>query len=384
MRLGRSPNLNRVIGVSSNVAGGLAALVLLGGCEDDKQYVALLFERVDLAADRGGLAPFEDPNLVNPIGLQLSPSNSFWASNNGSATATFYEGSGLPLPAGQPLAVQMPVPASAAVDARAHVTGIAYNRYGGLTITSAGQTDSARFLFVTEEGTILGYNSDLDRESALIALDNSASGAVYRGLTIAGLRSGPRIYVTNFSNGSVDVFDEDFAPETELDPAAFEDQELPAGYAPFGIQRIEDVLYVSYAERDADGRNAATGAGKGLIDAFALDGEFLARVASGGELDAPWGITRLPWGYPYFGSALLVANHGDGRINAFDPWGGGPLGPLYATPEEPVTIDGLWDLGITIGPDGTPTLYFSAGPNGGENGAFGRLRAVFEDAPSPE
>src|SRR6187402_2871979 len=114
-----SRNLNRVIGFSSSVAWGLATLVVLGGCEDDKQYVSLLFERVDLAADRGGLAEFEDPNLVNPIGLQLSPSNSFWASNNGSGTATFYEGNGLPLPGGQPLAVQMPVPAGAAVDARA-------------------------------------------------------------------------------------------------------------------------------------------------------------------------------------------------------------------------------------------------------------------------
>ena len=376
--------MNRVIGFSSSIAWGLATLVVLGGCEDDKQYVSLLFERVDLAADRGGLAEFDDPNLVNPIGLQLSPSSSLWTSNNGTGTATLYEGNGLPLPAGEPLAVQMPVPVGQAEGTLAHVTGIAYNRYAGLEITSAARTDSARFLFVTEEGTILGYNADIERERALIALDNSASGAVYRGLTIAGLRSGPRLYVTNFSNGSVDVFDDTFTPATGLDPAAFEDQELPAGYAPFGIQRIEDVIYVSYAERDADGRNAVAGAGKGLINAFELDGGFLGRVASGAELNAPWGITRLPWGYPYFGSALLVANHGDGRIHAFDPWGGGSLGPLFATPDEPVAIDGLWDLGLGVGPDGSGAIYFSAGPNGGQNGVFGRLQAVLVDAPSPE
>jgi len=376
--------MNRVIGFSSSVGWGVAALLVLGGCDKDTQYVSLLFERADLTADRSGLSEFDDPNLVNPIGLQLSPSASFWAANNGSGTATFYERNGLPLPPGAPLAVQMPVPAGAAADARAHVTGIAYNRGSGLPLTSDGRTDSARFLFVTEEGTILGYNAEIDRERAFIAVDNSATGAVYRGMTIASFRSGPRLYVTNFSNGSVDVFDAAFAPATGLDGAAFEDQELPAGYAPFGIQRIDDVIYVSYAERDADGRSVVVGAGKGRINAFDLDGEFLLRVSAGGELDAPWGITRLPWGFPYFGSALLVGNHGDGRINAFDPWGGGSLGPLYATVDEPVAIDGLWDLGLSVGPDGNGAIYFSAGPNGGENGVFGRLQAVLVDAPDPE
>lgn len=384
MVLGKGVGMNRVLGLSSSVACGLATLAFLAGCEKDDHYVSLLFERTDLVADRSGLSEFDDPNLVNPIGLQLSPSSSFWAANNGSATATFYERNGLPLPAGAPLAVQMPVPASAPADARAHVTGIAYNRGSGLSITSEGRTDSARFLFVTEEGTILGYNSDVERERALIAVDNSANGAVYRGLTIASFRSGPRLYVTNFSNGSVDVFDASFAPAGGLDAAAFEDQELPPGYAPFGIQRIDDVIYVSYAERDADGRNAVTGPGKGRVNVFDLDGEFLLRVSTGAELDAPWGMTRLPWGFPYFGSALLVGNHGDGRINAFDPWGGGSLGPLYASVDEPVAIDGLWDLGLSVGPDGYGALYFSAGPNGGVNGAFGRLQAVLVDAPSPE
>jgi uncharacterized protein (TIGR03118 family) len=379
-----NPGMNRVISFSSNVARGLAALAVLAGCDNDEQYVSLLFERTDLVADRSGLSEFDDPNLVNPIGLQLSPSTSFWTANNATGTATFYQRDGLPLPPDAPLAVQMPVPAGAAADARAHVTGIAYNRGSGFSLTSEGRTDSARYLFVTEEGTILGYNAEIERERALIAVDNSASGAVYRGATIVNFRSGPRLYVTNFSHGSVDVFDTTFAPASGLDGAAFEDQELPAGYAPFGIQRIDDVIYVSYAERDADGRNVVVGAGKGRINAFDLDGEFLVRVSAGAELDAPWGMTRLPWGFPYFGSALLVGNHGDGRINAFDPWGGGSLGPLYATVDEPVAIDGLWDLGLSVGPDGSGAIYFSAGPNGGENGVFGRLQAVLVDAPTPE
>jgi len=370
--------------LAHGAAFALLSIGLLAGCEHHTRYVDVVFERFDLAADRTGLSAVTDSNLVNPMGLQVSPGGNFWVANNATGTVTVYQPDGTPSPASAPLVVKLPLPATLAAGSTAQATGIAYYGGYGLEIASGERRASARFLFATREGTILGYNPDVDRENAVIAVNNSPSGAVYRGLSTLALRSGARLYATNFHSGNVDVFDESFAPAADLAPAAFEDLELPGGYAPFGIQRVDGRLYVSYAEQDADARDPVTGPGKGYIDAFALDGTFVARVASEGELDAPWGMTLAPWWLPYFGSALFVSNVGDGRINAFDLWNGVPLGSLHDLRNEPLAIDGLADLSFGYyGLEGEPALYFTAGPNGGQNGAFGTLLTRFIDVDPP-
>jgi uncharacterized protein (TIGR03118 family) len=378
--------MTRVFAFSSSPAPWLLAALTLGlfGCEHHKRYLDAVFDPFYLTADRDGLAEATDPQLVNPVGLQVGPSGSLWVANNGTGTATFYGLDGTPLPAGAPLAVALPVPPSAPAGAHAEATGIVYYGGSGLQIQTSTKRDSARFLVATLEGTILGYNADVDRENAILAVDNSATGAVYRGLAVTERRNGASLYATNFSAGTVDVFDEKFAPATDLDPAAFEDQELPADFAPFGIQRIDGLLFVSYAQRDSDGKSPVIGAGLGFIDAFELDGHYAGRVASGGELNAPWGMVSSPWSFPYFGSALLVGNYGDGHINAFSLWDGSSLGVLKDSARQDVAIDGLWDLAFDYGTDGLPALYFTAGPNGGANGSFGTIISGLEDANPPQ
>jgi uncharacterized protein (TIGR03118 family) len=265
--------------------------------------------------------------------------------------------------------------------AAAHATGAAYYGGYGLEIASGSARASARFLFATREGTILGYNPDVDRDNAIMVVDNSATGAVYRGLSAVALRSGGRLYATNFHSGKVEVFDETFAPETGLDPAAFEDLELPSGFAPFGIQRVDDRLYVSFAEQDAAGVDPVSGPGKGYLDSFSLNGRFLARLASEGDLDTPYGMALAPWSLPYFGGALLVANAGDGRINAYDLYYRAWIGTLHDSLGGVLIIDGLKDLSVGYGIEGDPAIYFTAGPNGGENGSFGTLLTRFIDPP---
>ena len=95
-------------------------------------------------------------------------------------------------------------------------------------------------------------------------------------------------------------------------------------------------------------------------------------------------MTLAPWSVPYYGAALFVANTGDGRINTFDLWYQTPIGNLIEAPDTPLVIDGLRDLSFGFGLDGSPTLYFSAGPNGGRNGTFGSLVPRFVDVDPPE
>jgi uncharacterized protein (TIGR03118 family) len=362
---------------------GVLSLGVLGGCERDKRYVNVVFERVDLATDQQGLSPVADSHLVDPTGLQISPNGSFWVANAATATVTVYGFDGTPLPVAEPLVVNLPVPATLPPGTLPRATGAAYFGGYGLEIVSGTARDSARFLFATREGTILGYNPVIDRDNAIIAVDNSATGAVYRGLSAVALRSGARLYATNFHSGSVDVFDENFAPATGLDPAAFEDLELPAGFAPFGIQRVDDRLYVSFAQQDAAGVDPVSGPGKGYIDSFSLNGRFLARVATEGDLDTPYGMALAPWSLPYFGGALFVANTGDGRINAYDLYYNTSIGGLHDEQNQTLFIDGLKDLSIGYGIEGEPAIYFTAGPNGGANGTFGTLLTRFIDVDPP-
>lgn len=354
---------------------GLAAIALLAACERDKQYYYIEFERFDLVTDpSGGAEP--DPNLVEPRGMQVGPTANVWVANAGTGTLTTYTMDGVPLPEAAPRAVTLPVPATLPAGTLSRPSGIVY--YGGseLLIQNDERRDSARYLVATEEGTILGYNSTVDEDSALIVVDNSAAGAVYRGITIGRTTAGVHLYATNFAAGTVDVFDGEFAPATDLAPAAFEDQELPSGYAPFGIAQIENLLYVTYAPRAADGRNPEIGPGNGLVNVYRLNGENLGRVATGGPLNAPWGIASTPWSMPYFGRALLVGNHGDGTIHAFDLWSGTTLGPLADSEDAPIVIEGLWDLTVGITYDGYYTLLYSAAPAAGQ-GAFGQLLTEF-------
>ena len=146
------------------------------------------------------------------------------------------------------------------------------------------------------------------------------------------------------------------------------------------MQKLGDTLYVSYAVQDADKRDEVAGAGLGIVDNFDVNGNFLARVATGGTLDAPWGMAIAPTSFGAMAGALLVGNFGDGRISAFDATTHAFLGQVLGADGQPLEIDGLWAL--APGNDGSAgssqSLYFTAGPDDEVHGIFGVLTAVPE------
>src|SRR5437762_6290558 len=50
------------------------------------------YRQTNLISDWPGLAPIQDPLLVNPWGTTLTGTSPFWVSNSGSGTATLYRG----------------------------------------------------------------------------------------------------------------------------------------------------------------------------------------------------------------------------------------------------------------------------------------------------
>ena len=69
---------------------------------------------------------------------------------------------------------------------------------------------------------------------------------------------------------------------------------LPRGYAPFGIQNLNGMIFVTYAKQDADKEDEIAGRPSGFVSAFDRDGTFLGRVASRGALERAVGPRLAP------------------------------------------------------------------------------------------
>src|SRR5213594_1298752 len=269
-------------------------------------------------------------------------------------------------PVGAPGTLRVSVPSAP--------TGVVFNGGTGFAVSNGTATAPARFIFATEEGTILGWSPAVAPTQAVVAVDNSAGGAIYKGLAIAGTAAGDRLYATNFHAATVDVFDAAFHPVL----GGFTDAALPPGYAPFGVRHLGGTIYVTYALQDADKHDDVAGVGHGFVNAFDTEGNLLRRVASTGRLNSPWGLAVAPSDFGTFSGNLLVGNFGDGHINAFDPrrfQGNGQLrqqGELHAADGPPIAIDGLWALAFGNGAAAGPTnaLFFTAGPFGEQHGLF--------------
>ncbi len=324
------------------------------------------FVQHNLVSDLAGLADHQDANLVNPWGICASSSSPFWLSDNGTGLSTLYDGNGTAIP----LIVTIPVPAG--VDPPGAPSGCIFNTTTSFQLNGK----PANFLFSTEQGTIIGWNGGT---TASIVADNSASGAVYKGLAIATTASGPMLYAANFNAGTVDMWDGNLNWVSM--PGAFSDPKIPAGFAPFNIQSMNGLLYVTYAKQDDEKHDDVAGVGNGYVDTYNAEGVLLQRLVSAGALNSPWGLAVAPPRFGNFSNAILVGNFGDGRINAYSSFNGAWIGNLKDAYGNDIQISGLWGLRVGNGGKGgdTGALYFTAGIAGPDavedHGLFGLIQA---------
>jgi uncharacterized protein (TIGR03118 family) len=318
----------------------------------------------DTAAGGGAVV---DPNLVDAWGIAFGTGAPVWVNDNGTNKSTLYDGNG----AIQSLVVAIP-PGSASPGGTANPTGIVFNGTSGFTVTKNGTTGPASFIFVGEGGTISGWSQNVDNAHSITVVDNSASGAVYKGV---GIVTGATnlLFAPNFHTGVVEVYDSKFQKASVS--GGFKDPNLPAGYAPFNLQVIGTTVYVAYAQQDATAANEVDGAGLGFVDSFDLNGNLIKRLVSNGPLNAPWGMAIAPANFGTFSNDLLVGNFGDGKINVFDPNTGAFVGTISDSTGKPLVIDGLWGIAFGNGALSQPTntLFFAAGPSSETHGLYGRI-----------
>jgi uncharacterized protein (TIGR03118 family) len=340
---------------------GLLAIALsvsVAGANGSRSLVA--YNVYPLISDSSAVAaPLADSSLVNGWGLSASSTSPWWTSNNKTNTSTLYSGAGTK----NTLTVTVP----------GGPTGtVANSNLAAFVVSQGSASGSARFLFDTQAGTILGWSPTVNGTTAVVAVDNSSKGAVYDGLATLN----DRLYAADFHNARIDSFDASF----KLLSLGFADPKIPKGWAPFNIQALNGNLFVTYAQQDQARKVDVAGGGLGYVDEFTPDGTLIARVASKGNarapLNAPWGLALAPSNFGAYSGDLLVGNFGNGRISAYQQRADGKWvykGQLRVANGTPITIDGLWALGFGNGASAGPTnnLYFLAGPTGQSHGLFG-------------
>jgi uncharacterized protein (TIGR03118 family) len=326
------------------------------------------FNQQNLVSDVPGFAGVTDTNLVNPWGLSFSATGPFWVADNRTGLSTVYNSTG----AVEALVVTIPPPTGQ--PGPATPTGTIANSVAGFLGTSNA---TAHFLFCTEDGTISAWSGG---SVAVLKVDYSASNAVFKGLAAGASGGNNYIYAADFDNAQVDVFDTNYAQVTLA--GSFSDTNLPAGYAPFGIQNINGQIFVAYALQAADKHHDLAGPGHGYVDVFDTGGNLVKTFAAQGSLNSPWGLAVAPPGFGPFAGDILIGNFGDGRINAFDPNSGEWLAALNDATGVPFAASGLWAIAFGNGHNGgsTQALYFTAGINGQNHGLFGSLAPVYPSA----
>jgi uncharacterized protein (TIGR03118 family) len=312
------------------------------------------YQLVNLSSNQVGWAFHVDPLLVNAWGLARGAGSPWWISDSNSGWSTLYDGSGKTV---QQLKVLIP---TAGENGPGSPTGIVINGSQEFQV----QNWASVFLFATLDGTISGWAPQSNPNQAIVAVNNSSKGSVYTGLAITNKASGNFLYAADMANNKVDIYDGSFSFVS-----SFTDAALPSGFAPFGIQDINGLLYVTFA-------STAGGTG-GYVDVFTEAGVFVNTVIQGLPLNQPWGIAVAPPKFGPLSNTLLISNNTNtGVINGFDSLTGKYVGTVKDSTGKPIHIDQLWGIafgGGSASNGGTNQLFFTAGPAGNQAGTFGLI-----------
>lgn len=305
-------------------------------------------------------AKTQDSSLINPWGISID-NKTIWISDNGSNVITNYDLKG------NKISQDITVPPTN-TNSNGNPSAMIVNKTKGFIISKNGNSASSYLIIATENGIIAGYNSLVDTNNFVTIIDNSSSGTVYKGLAL----SDSFLYAADFHNNKIDMFDYNFN-QLILPPLAFTDLHptypIPPMFAPFNIIYFNDLIYVLYAKQNPPNNiDDLAGTGSGFVSVFDLNGNFIKRFISGGNLNSPWGFSLAPRDFGKFNNNFLIGNFGDGKINIYDQ-NGQFIGTLQDKKNNDIIIDGLWGL-FPFG----RYLFFSSGPNEESNGLIGNIR----------
>jgi uncharacterized protein (TIGR03118 family) len=342
------------------LAACLDVVLLTLSAPADGQY-----QLTNLVSNQLGQAPTIDPLLANPWGLTRSATSPWWISDNDTGWSTPYDANGTQVQ----LRVSIPTAGNGPTSPKGlngpgTASGIVYN---GSSTDFQIQGLPSTFIFATLDGTISAWAPGVNKNQSIIAVDNSASNAMYTGLAITSKPSGNYLYAADNTNNKVDMFDGSFTLVM-----SFGDPNIPSNFSIFGIQDINGLVYVTYAIPNV-------GAG-GFVDVFKEDGTFVKTLIQGLPLNQAWGVAAAPPNFGPLSNTLLVSNNSvDGTINAFDPVTGKFVGTVRDRQGKKIVLNNLWAIafgGGTTNNGAVNELFVTVGQGIGPNELAGTFAKI--------
>jgi uncharacterized protein (TIGR03118 family) len=348
--------------------GGLL-LLAIASCGLARAQAGGVYQVTNIISDGSVPATTTDPGFIDPWGV--SGTNTLWIDTNVTGFSYLSSIAGV---LGSFKAIIPPASGSGT----GQPTGTVQNTTTGFILSNGSK---ASFLFATLDGTISGWNgaTSAGGNHALIAINNSANNAVYPDLALVTNTTGTFLLAPNFGQGAkVEIYNTSFQAATLA--GAFTDPNVPTGYAPYAIKVLGTQVFVTYMLRTtppfavgAGSYQEILGTNTGFVSVFDVNGNFVARVVTGGNLNAPWGVAIAPAGFGIYGGDLLIGNFGDGLITAYTPT---PpysyLGMVADGTGKAIAYPGLWEIFVSTATAANPSaIYFSAGIGGEQHGLFG-------------
>jgi uncharacterized protein (TIGR03118 family) len=353
--------------VKRRVALYFLTLLLFGFLfRTDTVAQTIAYRQSNLASNISNVANSVAPDLVDPWGIAFLSGEPFFLADNKVGRVTALGANGLGT---RPGSFTVPSSAETGFDTPSGIVADQNSFFGSSSLVKP-------FILVTDEGTIFTWGpdarGDLPQQATLV-VNNGARNAIYKGAAILNSTlTQPALAVTDFHGGFIDTFLPGFAPVALI--GSFTDPNLPLGFAPFGIQVIGKQVFVTYALQDAAKQDPVPGAGNGAVSIFDMDGNFVRRFATGGVLNAPWGIVQASANFGPFSNDILIGNIGDGTINAFDPTTGRLAGKLTDGDGKDITEVGLHGLAFRADGFADPnTLFFTSEFSSERDGLFGTI-----------
>lgn len=345
---------------------GVALLMICAPVQAQYRLTNLVSNQIDEHAQN------IDPLLVNAWGLARgsTATSPWWVSDNLSGWATIYNATG----AVQSLKVLIPT----AGNGPSSPDGL--NGPGTPTgmVSNPSKTDfqiqgvPANFIFATLDGTISAWAFGANKNEAIIAVDDSADKAMFTGLAVTNHPSGNFLYAADNTNNVIDMYDSNFdLVKTFSDPA------IPSNFSAFGIQDINGMVYVTYAD--------SSGSAGGFIDVFKEDGTDPHILVQGLPLNQAWGMTLAPANFGPLSGTLLVSNNAiHGTINGFNPQTGQFVGTIRDQQGNKIIFNQTWAIAFGFGAGSasgaTNELFVTVGPgNPGQNENVGIYASIVFD-----
>jgi uncharacterized protein (TIGR03118 family) len=337
---------------------------LLAAANLNAQTVA--YRQTNLTSNLPNVANNIFLQLVDPWGIAFLPGQPFFIAENAVGRASSHDATGIGVVPGGFI---LPNANQTGFDTPTGIVADQNSSFGNSGLIKP-------FILVTDQGTVFTWGPDARGDlppAGTLVINSASTGAVYKGVAMLNSSlTAPTLAVTDFHGGFINTFLPGFSPVAL--PGSFTDPNLPLGYAPFGIQVIGRQVFVTYAVQDTAKRDPVFATGNGIVDIFDMDGNFVRRFATGGSLNAPWGVAQASASFGPFSNDMLIGNVGDGTISAFDPATGHFLGKVSDGDGKELTEIGLH--GLAFRGDGfgdTNTLYFTSQVGSKRDGLFGAI-----------